>query len=105
MRGKKTPLPDDALDTVAFDLRKATKVMTALSHPSRYEMICLLRVREWSSLSLSAAVGLTPGAGSQHLVILKAAGLVATRRVSQTIYYSFKAKEIAPILDILAQVI
>lgn len=101
MRGKKTPLPDNALEAVVFDLERATKVLTALAHPSRYQMICLLREKDWPSLSLTSAVGLTPGAGSQHLVILKAAGLVATRRAAQTIYYSLKAKEISPILDIL----
>jgi len=105
VRGKKTPLPDDAIKAIGFDLERVVRALTALSHPCRYAMICLLRDNEWSSVRLSSAVGLTPGAGSQHLVILKAAGLVATRRASQTIYYSLKAKEIIPILDILAKVI
>ncbi|MGV2103237.1 ArsR/SmtB family transcription factor [Rhizobium sp. 21-4511-3d] len=78
-------------------------MLEALSHPSRYQMMCLLREREWRSLSLSAAVGLTPGAGSQHLNILKAVGLVGTRRNSQTIYHFLKAREIVPLLDYLVQ--
>lgn len=104
VRGKKTPLPENAEDGIPFDLRQATNVLSALSHSSRYEMVCLLRDREWSSLSLSQAIGVSPAVGSQHLVMLKAAGIVSTRRVAQTIYYSLRAREILAILDVLCHV-
>ena len=46
-------------------------------------------------------VGLSQSALSQHLAILRAEGLVRTRREAQTIYYSIKSDKAAALLTLL----
>jgi DNA-binding transcriptional ArsR family regulator len=53
--------------------------ITAIGHPDRRQILVLVRDRECSSSELAAAVGLTRPATSQHLRVLKEAGLVRVR--------------------------
>ncbi len=62
---------------------EASRLLSALANERR----CQLLRGERSVGSLAEIVGLTRSALSQHLAKLRSAGLVATRRDSQTIYY------------------
>jgi DNA-binding transcriptional ArsR family regulator len=50
---------------------------------------------------LQAAIGLSQSALSQHLARLREDELVATRRESQTIYYSLSSKPITRLIGLL----
>ncbi len=72
---------------------EASRLLSALASEHRLAIVCQLLRGERSGGSLVEIVGLTRSALSQHLAKLRAAGLVATRRDSQTIYY--RAEEVA----------
>ena len=61
--------------------------LVLVSNAKRLLILCELVKGERSVGSLQAAVGLSQSALSQHLARLREAGMVDTRRESQTIYY------------------
>ena len=61
--------------------------LSLLANPNRLMILCKLAEGEQSVGALAQALDLSQSALSQHLAKLRAAGLVATRRESQTIHY------------------
>lgn len=59
----------------------------ALGHPTRLEMCWLLAERERSVTELAEDLGISQPLASQHLRVLKDAGLVAGRRESYWTLY------------------
>lgn len=67
---------------------EAAALLKALAHPARLVVLCRLVEGEAAVGELQPLTGLSPSALSQHLAVLRAMELVATRRESQTIFYS-----------------
>lgn len=68
----------------------AAKLLRSLANEKRLLILCQLYSGERSVGELEQVVSLSQSALSQHLAKLRAAGVVATRREAQTIYYSLK---------------
>ena len=66
----------------------AAELLKALGHPARLLVMCRLVDGEASVGELQQQIGLSMSALSQHLAVLRDLALVATRRQSQTIFYS-----------------
>lgn len=66
----------------------AARLLRALANDKRLMLLCLLFGGERSVGELNAKVDLSQSALSQHLAVLRAEGLVTTRREAQTIHYS-----------------
>ncbi|TWI07959.1 ArsR/SmtB family transcription factor [Aerolutibacter ruishenii] len=66
----------------------AARLLKALGNENRLMLLCLLVEGERSVGELNARLALSQPALSQHLAVLRADGLVNTRREAQTIYYS-----------------
>ncbi len=69
------------------DRQRFAAVGRALADPKRLCVLELLAVGELSVSDLSARVGCQIPNMSQHLAVLRSAGLVTTRRSGNTIYY------------------
>ena len=67
---------------------EAAALLKALASEPRLAVVCSLVGGEQSVGEINARVSLSQSALSQHLAVLRAAGVVETRRASQTIYYS-----------------
>lgn len=76
----------------------AAGLLKALANPHRLRILCVLGEGELSVSALNERVPLSQSALSQHLAILRADGLVKTRRESQTIRYSVRP---GPALDVI----
>jgi len=70
------------------DQQDTTRVFRALSVEKRVEIVRLLAERTLCVGALSNLVGISPGAVSQHLRVLKDAGLVEADRRGYYIHYS-----------------
>jgi ArsR family transcriptional regulator, virulence genes transcriptional regulator len=99
------------LDLQLNDARKlnakaaeAARLLTALANEHRLAILCQLVEGERSVGALVEAVGLTQSALSQHLAKLRAAGIVATRRDAQTIYYRLASAAAGRVMKTLADV-
>lgn len=66
----------------------AAALLKSLAHPARLLVMCRLVEGEASVSELQASGELSMSALSQHLAVLREAGLVHTRREAQTIYYT-----------------
>ena len=65
----------------------AAALMRTLANPHRLMIMCLLAEGELCVGDLNARLPLSQSALSQHLAVMREAGLVSWRREAQTIYY------------------
>ncbi len=69
------------------DRERAALIGRALADPKRLRVLERLAGGEVSVSELSACVGCQVPNMSQHLAVLRSAGLVSTRRDGSTVYY------------------
>lgn len=67
---------------------EAARLLKAMANEKRLLILCMLSQGERSVGDLNRDIELSQSALSQHLAVLRADGLVRTRREAQTIYYS-----------------
>jgi DNA-binding transcriptional ArsR family regulator len=90
--GKKDILLDYA------ELRKAVLVLRAVNHKLRQRIIDLLEVGESMTVTdIYIKLRLEQSVASQHLAILRRAGVVKTERQGKFIYYSLDKDRLAQI--------
>lgn len=70
------------------------RICKAFSSATRLRLLDLLGSRETSGLELQKQLGITAVNLSQHLAVLKAAGVVATRREGRQIFCSLAMPEV-----------
>ncbi|TQS71758.1 helix-turn-helix transcriptional regulator [Rhodobacteraceae bacterium] len=75
--------------------------LTLVANAKRLLILCELVKGERSVGSLQEAVGLSQSALSQHLAKLREAGMVETRRESQTIYYRISDPDLGVLMAAL----
>lgn len=83
--------------------RELALMFKALSTPARITMIQLLRDRALCVGALAKMLDLTPGAVSQHLGILKEAGLVEAEKRGYFMHYRLNQQTLAQWKEALAE--
>jgi DNA-binding transcriptional ArsR family regulator len=83
---------------------EAARLLRSLGNANRLMVLCALCGGEKSVGELNALVPLSQSALSQHLAVLRADGLVTTRREAQTIYYTLVDGPAQRILGVLHDV-
>ena len=79
----------------------AEAMLKAVANRNRLVILCELLKGERSVGALQTAIGLSQSALSQHLARLREDELVATRRESQTIYYSLSSEPVTRLIGLL----
>jgi ArsR family transcriptional regulator, virulence genes transcriptional regulator len=74
--------------------RAAADICRALTEPKRLALLHQLRAGERTAGSLATDLGCTLANASQHLAVLRHAGLVASRRDGTSIHYRLALPEI-----------
>ena len=69
-----------------------------LAHPARIRVLELLSEREYSVGEMLPLLGIEASHLSQQLAVLRRAGLVTTRRVGSTVYYSLTSPQLSELL-------
>jgi DNA-binding transcriptional ArsR family regulator len=91
-----------ALEMLAAQAATAARMLKLLGNKNRLLVLCALIVRgEIKAGDLVKETGLSQSALSQHLALLRADGLIAFRRESQTLYYRVADPRAARILNLL----
>jgi ArsR family transcriptional regulator len=84
------------------ELRKfKADIFHALGHPTRVAIVELLRDGEHAAGYLIEKLRLEQANVSQHLAVLRAKQVVATRRAGNQIYYSLRDPVLVEVLDTL----
>jgi DNA-binding transcriptional ArsR family regulator len=76
-----------------------------LGHPARIRVLELLSQREHAVAELLPEVGIEAANLSQHLAVLRRAGLVATRKEGSTVFYSLTSPHVAELLAVARRIL
>jgi DNA-binding transcriptional ArsR family regulator len=91
-----TPEPKEPEAPVGHDA-----VLRALADPHRRQILRLVRDAELPAGQIAANFELTQQAVSQHLTVLKRAGLLAERREGARRLYSLRSEALQPVRSLL----
>jgi len=91
------------MDDKAYQLQAT--LLQALAHPTRLRILNLLRQASICVCEMEDMLAIRQATISQHLAILRAAGLVEARREGVRMAYQVTDPRVYQVLDILAQVI
>jgi ArsR family transcriptional regulator len=94
-----TPPDDDRV----YEMQ--VRICKAFAHPSRLRMLDLLGRREYSVSELQQSLNITVPNVSQHLTILKSAGVVKTRREGKQIFCSLAIPEVKTACTLIREVL
>ncbi|PWU23008.1 hypothetical protein C5B42_04345 [Candidatus Cerribacteria bacterium 'Amazon FNV 2010 28 9'] len=81
------------------------KLLKALAHPRRLEIVQLLRDQELCVSDIYAMLDLPQANISQHLMILRDAGVLRTKRKGKQIMYTLVSKKVTRASDLLREVL
>lgn len=85
-------------------IKKAALVFRAINHPLRRQMVQLLHQNKQMAVNaLYHALKIEQSVASQHLALLRRAGLVVTKRDARFIFYSVNYKKIEQLHSHAAQ--
>jgi DNA-binding transcriptional ArsR family regulator len=76
-----------------------------LGHPARIRVLELLSERERAVGEMLPEVGVEATNLSQHLAVLRRAGLVSFRRDGSTVYYSLTSPQVAELLAVARRIL
>ncbi len=80
------------------DFQKVSDIFKQLGDPSRTRIFWLLCHCEECVINISAIVGMSSPAVSHHLKLLKASGLIVSRREGKEVYYKAADTQAAQLL-------
>jgi len=92
------------LNQMQAHAQAAASLLKALANENRLMILCSLIDGEISVGDLNAKVPLSQSALSQHLASLRDAGLVATRKEAQTVYYRLEGTAAIRVLEVLQSI-
>lgn len=93
-------LPPDKTVTEA-----KAELFKALAHPARVRVLELLAEQELSMGELAQRIGLEPSHLSQHVSVLRRAGVVDSRRVKTTVLCALRDPQTAELLAVARRLI
>ena len=97
---KKAPAVDDER---VYDMQ--VRICKAFANPNRLRMLDMLAKGEYSVSELQQALQITVPNVSQHLAILKNAGVVKTRREGKQIFCSLAIPEVKTACSLIRDVL
>jgi ArsR family transcriptional regulator len=91
------------LEYVVYE--RQASICKAFSHPIRLHLLDLLGKGELGVSELQKRVGISRTNLSQHLAILKSAGVIATRRSGKNMYYYLTIPEVTQACHLIRKVL
>ena len=80
---------------------KGSELLKAIAHPARMEMLVRLKADGCNVSEIQKNLGLPQSTISQHLRILKNAGVLSSRRDGTRVCYTVEKKEVLEIIKML----
>jgi len=88
------------LKPVDNNIRRAARVLNAVNHPLRQKLIDMIRLNgEMSVTDIYVRMRMEQSVASQHLAILRRAGVVTTQREGKFIHYKIDEDRLQTILN------
>ena len=90
-------------DTEIYE--RQARICKAFAHPGRLQILDLLGQGERGVSELQEALGISKTSISQHLSVLKSAGILTTRREGKQIYCSLAMPEVKEACQLIRRVL
>ena len=100
-----TSADTEAMAAITPLLGLQAEILRAMSHPARLQILQLLRNGERCVCEIEPALGLRQPNVSQHLAILRSAGLVVSRRDGLRVLYRATDPVVFQIMDLVTEVL
>jgi DNA-binding transcriptional ArsR family regulator len=81
------------------EFEKSATLFALLRQPARIQILFILGAQEACVCHMEAVTGLRQASISQHLMILRKAGLVTAQRDGRNIFYHLSQPELVPVLQ------
>jgi DNA-binding transcriptional ArsR family regulator len=78
-----------------------SEIFQGLANPTRIAIVELLREGELSAGTLMEKLGIEQANASQHLAVLRAKRIVASRKTGNQVFYSIRDRALIEVLDTL----
>ncbi|MFT3683196.1 MAG: metalloregulator ArsR/SmtB family transcription factor [Ferruginibacter sp.] len=89
-----------------YNVKKAALILRALNHKLRQQLIKLIEEEKKITVTeIYVRLRLEQSVASQHLAILRKAGIVTTQRDGKFIYYMINHKRIEEINDVVSELV
>lgn len=79
----------------------SARMLKAVANEKRLQILFAVADKEMNVGEIEKLVKLSQSALSQHLAVLRAVGIVSTRRNAQTIFYRLKDDKVRELLSLL----
>jgi ArsR family transcriptional regulator len=99
------PSPTVAIAVEKEIFERQARICKAFAHPGRLQILDLLGQGELGVSELQGVLGISKTSISQHLSILKSAGVVTTRREGKQIYCSLALPEVKEACQLIRRVL
>ncbi|MEW6128757.1 MAG: metalloregulator ArsR/SmtB family transcription factor [Acidobacteriota bacterium] len=99
----KKAAPKNATDQILYEMQ--ANICKAFAHPTRIQILDLLGNGEMGVSELIEKLNASKTNVSQHLAILKSAGVLKTRRVGKQIYCSLAIPEVKQACQLIGKVL
>ena len=108
MAGKRTgtarkKVPQTEIDRMVFE--RQAQICKAFASPVRLQILDLVSKGECGAGELQEKLGVSKANLSQHMAVLKAAGVVSTRRDGQQIFYVLTLPEVKQACQLIHKVL
>jgi ArsR family transcriptional regulator len=90
-------------ECAVLSYEKISEILKAIAHPTRMEIIVRLREDGCNVSEIQKNLGLPQSTISQHLRILKNAGVLSSRREGTKVCYNVEMKEIISMIEALGR--
>ena len=81
-------------------LNSASELFKALSHPTRFCIVCKLLLHPLNVSQMQQCLDVTQANVSQHLSILKSKGIIVGERKANEIYYSLANNNVKELVKV-----
>jgi len=92
-----------ALQAEVFE--RQAQICKAFANSTRLRMLDLLGKRDWAASELQKELGISKANLSQHIAVLKGAGIVAARRQGKAVYFSLTMPEVKSACQLIRDVL
>lgn len=76
------------------NIENASRELKAIAHPLRLQILCFIGKREVSVQDIVESVGTSQSNISQHLSVMRAKGVVATKKVANRVFYRVESSTV-----------
>lgn len=84
---------------------RQARICKAFANSTRLRMLDLLGKRDWGAAELQKALEISKANLSQHIAVLKGAGIVGSRREGKAVYFSLAMPEVKSACQLIREVL